>query len=113
MGDLQLAAIRKITDTIGHPIWQPAVTLGAPDTLLGRPVYSDATLTNIANAINTDVIWFGDYSWFKIRQVRGITVSRSDEYAWDSDMVSWKVTWRGDGDLMDLQAVAALRTAAS
>jgi HK97 family phage major capsid protein len=113
MGDLQLAAIRKITDTQGHPIWQPAVTLGAPDVLLGRPVYSDATLTNIANAINTDVVWFGDYSWFKIRQVRGITVSRSDEYAWDSDMVSWKVTWRGDGDLMDLQAVSALRTAAA
>ncbi|WP_034088741.1 phage major capsid protein [Streptacidiphilus albus] len=113
MGDLQMAAIRKLTDTQGHPLWVPALNLGAADMLLGRPVVSDATLTSIANATNTDVLWFGNFSWFKVRQVRGITVSRSDEYAWDSDMSSWKVTWRGDGNLMDLQAVACLRTAAA
>ncbi|MGR6999937.1 phage major capsid protein [Yinghuangia aomiensis] len=67
-------------------------------------------MVNKAGTANTDVAWFGDFSWFKVRQVRGLTVSRSDEYAWDSDMVSWKVTWRGDGDLMDLEAVTALRT---
>ncbi|AWW40792.1 phage major capsid protein [Streptomyces cadmiisoli] len=116
-GDLQLAELRKIKDTAGNPIWNPSYQVGAPDTLLGKPYVTDATITAKATGaggtINTDLIWYGDFSKFKLRQVKGITVSRSDEYAWDSDMVSWKLTWRGGGDLMDLESVAALRTAAA
>ncbi|MFE1095887.1 phage major capsid protein [Streptomyces smyrnaeus] len=112
-GDLQLAELRKVKDTQGNPIWNPSYTVGAPDTILGKPYVTDATIANKAGTANTDLLWYGDFSQFKVRQVRGITVSRSDEYAWDSDMVSWKLTWRGDGDLFDLEAVAALRSAAA
>jgi HK97 family phage major capsid protein len=116
-GDGQLAYLRKIKDSTGQPIWNPSYLVGQPDTLLGKSYVTDATITAKAvasgNTINTDVIWYGDFSKFKLRQVKGITVARSDEYAWDSDMVSWKLTFRGGGDLMDLEAVAALRTAAA
>jgi HK97 family phage major capsid protein len=116
-GDGQLAYLRKIKDSTGQPIWNPSYLVGQPDTLLGKQYVTDATITAKAvasgNTINTDVVWYGDFSKFKLRQVKGITVARSDEYAWDSDMVSWKLTFRGGGDLMDLEAVAALRTAAA
>jgi HK97 family phage major capsid protein len=116
-GDGQLAYLRKIKDSQGNPIWNPSYLVGQPDTLLGKSYVTDATITAKAvasgNTINTDVLWYGDFSKFKLRQVKGITVARSDEYAWDSDMVSWKLTFRGGGDLMDLEAVAALRTAAA
>ncbi|MFI6609282.1 phage major capsid protein [Streptomyces sp. NPDC050507] len=114
MSDAQLAQVRKLKSGEGIPLWQPALTLGAPDTMLGHALYTDASITTKAGgAVNTDFLWFGDFKAFKVRQVKGLTVSRSDEYAWDSDMVSWKVTWRGDGDLFDLAAVAALRTPAT
>ncbi|MFE4355110.1 phage major capsid protein [Kitasatospora sp. NPDC056800] len=112
-GDLQLAELRKIKDTQGNPIWNPSYVAGVPDLLLGKPYAVDATIAAKAGTANTDLIWYGDFSQFKVRQVKGINVSRSDEYAWDSDMVSWKLTWRGDGDLMDLESVAVLRSAAS
>ncbi|MFF4818081.1 phage major capsid protein [Kitasatospora sp. NPDC001309] len=112
-GDLQLAELRKIKDTMGNPIWNPSYLVGVPDTLLGKPYAVDATVTAKAGTANTDLLWYGDFSKFKLRQAKGLAVARSDEYAWDSDMVSWKITYRGDGDLMDLEAVSALRSAAS
>ncbi|WP_043466521.1 phage major capsid protein [Kitasatospora sp. MBT66] len=112
-GDLQLAELRKIKDTQGNPIWNPSYVAGVPDLILGKPYAVDATIAAKAGVANTDLIWYGDFSQFKVRQVKGMTVSRSDEYGWDSDMVSWKITWRGDGDLMDLEAVSVLRSAAS
>lgn len=116
-GDGQLAYLRKIKDSQGNPIWNPSYLMGAPDTILGKSYVTDATITAKAigsgGTVNTDVVWYGDFSQFKLRQVKGITVARSDEFAWDSDMVSWKLTFRGGGDLMDLESVAALRTATS
>jgi hypothetical protein len=36
-----------------------------------------------------------------VRQVNGVQVEKSFEYGWGSDLVSYKVTWRGDGNLSD------------
>ena len=46
--DSTLAAIRKLKDTTGQYLWQPALTAGEPDRLLGYPVYTSAYVPTIA-----------------------------------------------------------------
>jgi HK97 family phage major capsid protein len=38
MNGTTLATIRKLKDTTGQYLWQPAIAAGQPDTILGRPV---------------------------------------------------------------------------
>ena len=42
MNDSSVKALRKLKDSNGQYLWQPSLTAGTPDTLLGRPVYTSA-----------------------------------------------------------------------
>ena len=46
--DSTLAQIRKLKDGNGLYIWQPALTAGEPDRLMGFPEYSSAFMPTIA-----------------------------------------------------------------
>ena len=46
--DSTLAAIRKLKDGTGQYLWQPALTAGEPDRLLGYPVFTSAYVPTIA-----------------------------------------------------------------
>ncbi|MBR2287042.1 MAG: phage major capsid protein, partial [Clostridia bacterium] len=61
MADSTLASIRKMKDGTGQYIWQPALTAGEPDRLLGYPVYTSAYMPTIA--AGQPVAAFGDYSY--------------------------------------------------
>lgn len=98
-----LAAARKLKDSDGQYLWSPSLQVGQPDTLLGYPVYENPDV--VAAGTPTRSVIFGDMSAYHVRQVGGIQVARSDEYAFNADLITFRVTWRGDADLPDTNAV--------
>jgi len=105
--DSSMNAIRKLKDTTNNYLWAPGEWYGgggivqaAPDTLLGKPVATDAFVSAPGTAVKS--LAFGDFSGYYIRDVRGVTFDRSDDYAFGSDLVSFRCLLRTDGNLVDL-----------
>jgi len=48
---------------------------------------------------------WGDMSKYYIREVNGIQVDRSVDYAFANDLVTFRFIYRADGDLLDTNAV--------
>ncbi|AVH58666.1 MULTISPECIES: phage major capsid protein [Streptomyces] len=109
MHDTTIKAARKLKDTTGQYLWQPALTAGVPDTLLGRPVYADPNMEQFG-ATGRKVIAFGDFGGYFIRDVTPLRFERSDDFKFDTDMVSFRVLYRTDGKLGDTQAIRVLTT---
>ena len=94
-----MAAIRKVKSTTGEYIFQPSLVAGTPDTLVGKPIYIDPFMP----AIVTSAKWlvFGDMSQFFIRIAGGVRFERSDEFAFNTDLVSFRALMRADSILVD------------
>jgi HK97 family phage major capsid protein len=97
--DKTIGGFRKITDTVGRPIWEPSAVLGSPDLLLGKPLVADPFMP--AQATTAKSIAFGDFSQFFVRLVGGVRFERSDDFAFGSDLVTFRAILRGDGTLVD------------
>lgn len=98
--DQTVASIRKIKDTTGQYIWQQSLTAGAPDTLLGKPVLTDPGVA--ATGLSAKSVIFGDMSKYFVRVVDGVRFERSDDYAFNTDLVTFRALLRADGALVDL-----------
>lgn len=108
MADASAAHVRKVKNADGDYIWQPAVTPGMPDTILGKPVYIDPWVP--AKGTAAKWILFGDMSAYFVRFAGPIRFERSDEFAFQHDLVTFRCLMRGDGGLADLTgAVKAFR----
>jgi len=103
MNDATLKEVRQFKDSNNQYLWQPSLQQGNPDTLLGSPVASDPNIETIATA--KKVMAFGDMSKYFIREVQGIQVDRSVDFAFANDLVTFRFIYRADGDLMDTNAV--------
>ena len=111
MNDATVAAIRKLKDTTNQYLWNPGVTTGVPDTLLGRPVITDPSVgTMAANAYS---ILFGDFSGYFIREVAGFRFERSDHYAFANDLITFRGVYRADGKLIDGNGLVVYRNSAT
>jgi HK97 family phage major capsid protein len=99
MKDATLANLRKLKDTTNQYLWQPSVQLGQPDTLLGKPIYTDPNVAAVA--LSAKSVVFGDISQYFVRMVNGVRFDRSDDFAFSSDLVTFRCTLRADGDLVD------------
>jgi HK97 family phage major capsid protein len=97
--DKTLGVLRKLTDTVGRPIWEPSTVLGAPDLLLGKPLVADPFMPAIGVGLKSIV--FGDFSQYFIRMVGGVRFERSDDFAFSTDLVSFRAIIRADGNLMN------------
>lgn len=102
------AAVRKIKDTQGRPLWQPDYLAGGDrDTILGYPVTIDQSLATLA-ASSTSAL-FGNfkrgYIW---RNVLGLQMLRLTERYADYLQVGFLGFMRGDGRVNDQKAIAAL-----
>lgn len=107
-----VAAVRKIKDGGGAYIWQPSFQAGQPDTLLGFPVLENPDV--VAAATGARSVIFGDMaSAYTVRQVRGIDFSRDDSVGFMNDLITFRVTWRGDGNVVDSSAVKYFKGGAS
>lgn len=99
MSDAGIKAARKLKDSDGQYLWVPGMVAGEPSTLLGRPVVTDPNVA--APALAAKSVVFGDMSAYMIRDVGGVRVERSAEYAFGNDLVTYRFIIRTDGDLVD------------
>ncbi|WP_213778870.1 phage major capsid protein [Caballeronia sp. dw_276] len=91
--------IRKLKDGNGRPIWTPSYDAGiagaSPDQLLG----SDIQINNdapVLGASNTPIA-FGDFSYYKIRDVMGLTMFRFADSAYASKGQVGFLAWMRSG----------------
>lgn len=97
--DATLAGVRKLKDGDGRYLFAPAATFGAPDTLLGKPIYTDPNVPAVAAGAKSVI--FGDISRYFVRLAGGVRFERSTDFAFDSDEVAFRAIIRGDGLLVD------------
>jgi len=91
--------VRKLRDTTG----QPVQGLTERGRILGYPSFVDPFMPAMANTVES--IAFGDFSRYLIRIANGVRFERSDEFAFQNDLVSFRCIVRLDGALIDLGAV--------
>lgn len=101
--DKTIGGFRKIKDSQNRPIWEPSAVLGAPDLLLGKPLVADPFMP--ATATSAKSVAFGDFSQYFVRLVGGLRFERSDDFAFGSDLVTFRAVLRGDGNFGDTNAV--------
>ncbi|HEY1177101.1 MAG TPA: phage major capsid protein [Phytomonospora sp.] len=99
MKDTTVGGLRKAKDTTGQYLWQPSLQQGAPDRFAGVPIFTDPFMP--ATAVNAKSVVFGDFSRYFVRLVGGIRFERSDEFAFSTDLITYRALLRGDGALMD------------
>lgn len=97
--DKTIGGFRKIVDSNGRPVWEPSAVLGSPDLLLGKPLVADPFMPAVATSSLS--VAFGDFSQYFVRLVGGVRFERSDDFAFGSDVVTFRAILRGDGTLVD------------
>lgn len=100
MRDATLASVRKLKDANGQYLWQQSLVAGEPDTILGHRVVTDPNVAAVATSAAS--VAFGDVSQYFARLAGGIRFERSDDFAFSTDLVSFRALLRADGDLVDL-----------
>lgn len=99
MADATVALVRKLKDSTNQYLWSPGLISGEVDTLLGRPVVVDVNMPAATTGLKSVV--FGDFSAYYIRDVNGVRVERSDDFAFQNDLATFRFILRTDGDLID------------
>ena len=104
LNDSTLKAIRKLVDNsggsgVGNYLWMAGLSAGVPDTILGKPYTINQDMASIGTGNKS--VGFGDFSKYKIRDVKGITVLRLNERYADSHQVGFFAFMRADGRTLD------------
>ena len=104
MNDSSLKVIRKLKDTAGRPIFMPGYDgLGGsmPDTLLGYPIVINQDVAVMA--ANAKSILFGDFSFYKIRDVIDMQMFRFDDSAYVKlGQIGFLAWMRSGGNFVDV-----------
>ncbi len=103
--------IRKMKDAQGRYIWQPALTAGQPDSLLGNTFEETLGMPTIA-AGATPLI-FGNLKYYTIAQRGARSVQRLNELYAESGQVGYRVFERLDASVMLSDAIKKLTMAAA
>jgi HK97 family phage major capsid protein len=98
MNSTAMAAARKLKDQQDQYLFAPGLN-GDPDMLLGFPVHINDSMAN--PALSAKSVLFGHIPSYFIREVNGIEVAVSDDFAFDYSVRTFRVTLRTDGDLVD------------
>jgi HK97 family phage major capsid protein len=116
MHDSSVKVIRKIKDSQGRPIFVPGyeadamVNGGAPDRLMGRPIYINQDMPVMA--ANAESIAFGQLSKYVIRDVMDLTLFRMTDSAFTlNGQIGFVGFLRTGGNLID--AGGAVKTYAN
>lgn len=109
MADSSLKVVRKIKDTQGRPIFVPGYETGAPggapDTLLGRPIFINQDVAPMA--ANAKSILFGALKKYKIRQVMDLTIFRMTDSAFTrAGQIGFVAFQRLGGNLIDVSGAS-------
>lgn len=113
MNDTTVAGVSKLKDTVGRPIWIPAITEGAPDMLNGHAVAINDDVP--AMAANAKSIAFGDFTQYTIRDVKNSTIMRRfDDSAFGLKGQAGFCGWtRSGGNLLEPASVKVYQNSAT
>jgi HK97 family phage major capsid protein len=105
MNDASVKVIRKIVDGQSRPIFNPGyetgVPGGAPDMLLGYPIQINQDVATMAASAKS--IAFGDFSFYKIRDVMDVTMFRFTDSAYTKlGQVGFLAWLRSGGNFVDV-----------
>lgn len=90
---------RKLKGSDNNYLWQPGLSVGEPDRLLGHPFVINQDIA--VPATTAKVAVFGDMSRYWIRDVQGVILLRLDELYAANLQVGFIAFLRTDGDLLD------------
>lgn len=110
MNESTLKSIRKLKDTTGQYIWQPSVSLGEPDRLLNRPVYTSSFIPEIG--ANNKTVLFGDFSFYWIGDRQGRSFKRLNELYANNGQVGFLGSQRVDAKLILPEAIKVIKQGA-
>lgn len=112
VSDSALKAYRKLVDSNGRYLLQWDFAVGAPQTMLGRPVTVDPYLPAVAASAKHTV--YGDFNaGFGIRRVAGINIKYLQELYAASGLVGWRLDVACDSRLLDPAALSVYKQKAS
>lgn len=103
-----LKKVRKFKDQNGQYFWENG-TPGVPSSFMGYPVYEDPYMAAVGSA--TKSIVFGDPEAALVIKQSPIRVELSRDFAFNEDVVSWKVVHRIGIGIKDATALAYLVSA--
>lgn len=106
LNDSTIKVIRKLKDNNGQYLWQPGLTAGAPDTILGRKIQTSAYMPAVAAGAKT--IAFGDFSYYWIADRQGRSFKRLNELYAANGQVGFLASQRVDGKLVLPEAIQVL-----
>lgn len=92
-----IATLRKLQDGAGNYVFQPSLAEGTPDRVLGFPLIENPAMADPATSAKSLIA--GHMPSYLVRQVGGIRLDRSDDFAFSSDLVTFRATFRVDGGL--------------
>ena len=98
MSSTAMANARKLKDTTNQYLFAPGLN-GDPDTLLGFPVQLNDAMA--VPAVAAKSVLFGHFPSYFIREVNGVEVAVSDDFAFDYSVRTFRVSLRTDGLLVD------------
>lgn len=97
MNAASIGKMRKLKDSAGNFVFQPSLSADANDLLLGYPVFENPSIVDTATGAKS--VAFGHLPSYFVRQVGGIKLDRSDDFAFSSGLVTFRATMRVDGNL--------------
>lgn len=111
MSKTGIATARKLKDGSGAYIWSDSAVAGQPGTLLGYSVYENPAVAAVATGAKS--VLFGHLGSFKVRVAGGIRVDQSADYAFNTDVVTYRGLIRLDGGLTHASHIGYFKGAAS
>jgi HK97 family phage major capsid protein len=92
-----IAAMRLLQDGAGQFVFQPSMSESTPDRVLGYPLYENPAMAAAATSAKSVIA--GHFPSYYVRTVGGIRLDRSDDFAFSSDLVTFRCSYRVDGNL--------------
>lgn len=104
-----VGAMRKLKDSAGNYLYQ--VGIGQPDVFAGFPIYENPAMAATGTAAKSVV--FGHLPSYKVRMAGGLQIAQSQDYAFNTDVTTFRVTMRVDGNLTHAGHIKYFKGAAS
>ena len=111
MNAKSIAAVRKLKDTAGNYVFSPALSADKRDLVLGYEVYENPAMADPATSAKS--VLFGNLPSYFVRTVGGLRLDRSDDYAFQNDLITFRATMRVDGNLIQTSHVKSFAGGAS
>ena len=97
MNTASLGKVRTLKDSAGYYVFSPALADGN-DRVLNFPVYENPAMAD--TGLSAKSVLFGHLPSYYVRMAGGLRLDRSDDYAFNADLVTFRATMRVDGALV-------------